>query len=58
MRIQREDPQGWAEYLGELTGWEAGAAPTDPLPSRSGRSTTPLEVALDHAIDGIQALSR
>ncbi|MCA1675762.1 MAG: hypothetical protein LC799_27480 [Actinobacteria bacterium] len=30
MRIQREDPQGWAEYLGELTGWEAGTTTTDP----------------------------
>ncbi|MGH3777712.1 MAG: hypothetical protein ACRDRR_18605 [Pseudonocardiaceae bacterium] len=28
-RMQREDPDGWAEYLGELAEWEAGTAGTD-----------------------------
>jgi hypothetical protein len=28
-RMQREDPGGWAEYLGELAGWRAGNASTD-----------------------------
>ncbi len=28
-RMQREDPEGWAEYLGELAEWEASTAGTD-----------------------------
>ena len=28
-RMQREDPDGWAEYLGELAEWEASTAGTD-----------------------------
>lgn len=28
-RMQREDPAGWAEYLGELAEWEVGTAVTD-----------------------------
>ncbi len=28
-RIQREDPDGWTEYLGELAEWELGTATTD-----------------------------
>ena len=29
VRMQREDPGGWAEYLGELAEWEAGTVGTD-----------------------------
>ena len=28
-RMQREDPDGWAEYLSELAEWETGTAATD-----------------------------
>lgn len=28
-RMQREDPDGWAEYLGELAEWELSTATTD-----------------------------
>ncbi len=28
-RMQREDPDGWAEYLGELAEWEASTVTTD-----------------------------
>lgn len=28
-RMRREDPDGWAEYLGELTEWEAGTVAID-----------------------------
>jgi predicted transcriptional regulator len=28
-RIQREDPDGWTEYLGELAEWERDTATTD-----------------------------
>lgn len=28
-RVQRDDPAGWAEYLGELAEWEAGTASVD-----------------------------
>jgi predicted transcriptional regulator len=28
-RLQREDPAGWADYLAELAGWEAGTLPVD-----------------------------
>lgn len=28
-RMRREDPDGWAEYLGELVGWEVSTATTD-----------------------------
>ncbi|MDQ2882280.1 MAG: antitoxin MazE7 [Actinomycetota bacterium] len=28
-RMQREEPDEWAEYLGELAGWEVGAAASD-----------------------------
>jgi hypothetical protein len=27
--MQREDPDGWAEYLSELVEWETGTAATD-----------------------------
>jgi hypothetical protein len=29
--MQREDPDGWAEYLSELAEWELGTATTDQL---------------------------
>lgn len=28
-RMRREDPDGWAEYLGELAEWEAGTTVAD-----------------------------
>jgi len=28
-RLQREDPAGWQEYLGELRAWETGALEPD-----------------------------
>ncbi|HEY2764794.1 MAG TPA: hypothetical protein VGJ13_12405 [Pseudonocardiaceae bacterium] len=28
-RMRREDPDGWAEYLSELTEWDAGTAAAD-----------------------------
>ncbi|MHB8324196.1 MAG: hypothetical protein ACYDHB_07220 [Candidatus Dormibacteria bacterium] len=28
-RVRREDPDGWAEYLGELAAWEASAGAGD-----------------------------
>lgn len=28
-RMQREDPDGWAEYLGELAEWETSTAGPD-----------------------------
>ncbi|MDQ3887141.1 MAG: hypothetical protein M3308_09110 [Actinomycetota bacterium] len=28
-RMQREDPAGWADYLGELAEWEAGTTAAD-----------------------------
>lgn len=28
-RMRREDPDGWAEYLGELAEWEAGTSGAD-----------------------------
>lgn len=28
-RMRREDPEGWAEYLGELAEWELSTATTD-----------------------------
>ncbi|MCA1706680.1 MAG: hypothetical protein LC808_26805 [Actinobacteria bacterium] len=28
-RMQREDPEGWNQYLGELAEWEAGTAVAD-----------------------------
>jgi hypothetical protein len=28
-RMQHEDPDGWAEYLGELAEWEVNTATTD-----------------------------
>lgn len=28
-RIQRDDPAGWADYLAELSEWEAGTTPVD-----------------------------
>ncbi|MBV9143900.1 MAG: hypothetical protein JO115_23770 [Pseudonocardiales bacterium] len=28
-RMQREDPEGWAEYLDELAEWELSTASTD-----------------------------
>lgn len=28
-RLQTDDPTGWAEYLNELTEWEAGTASAD-----------------------------
>ncbi|MGH3754291.1 MAG: CopG family transcriptional regulator [Pseudonocardiaceae bacterium] len=28
-RMQREDPDGWAEYLGELAEWQVSTATTD-----------------------------
>jgi hypothetical protein len=26
-RVQRDDPEGWQEYLGELAEWETGTEP-------------------------------
>lgn len=28
-RLRRDDPAGWAEYLGELAEWQAGTAGSD-----------------------------
>ncbi|MGQ0778358.1 MAG: hypothetical protein ACT4NY_28780 [Pseudonocardiales bacterium] len=40
-RMRREDPDGWANYLGELAEWEAGTTATDSAGSRTiSRSPT------------------
>ena len=28
-RVRREDPDGWAEYLGELAAWDSSAGASD-----------------------------
>ena len=28
-QVRREDPAGWAQYLGELAAWDAGAGESD-----------------------------
>ncbi|MGH3975007.1 MAG: hypothetical protein ACRDS9_17005 [Pseudonocardiaceae bacterium] len=33
-RMQREDPDGWTEYLGELAEWEVNTASTDTASAR------------------------